>query len=179
MQSNEKYLELAKKLNELAKQGVGGEKENAKKMLDQLCEKHGITLDQIETEEEFIYDFKTSDNPKIFLQIVAKVCGWDRIQFYTCHKKGYESVKCTASEGVEIEAMFNFYMIKFKEDLKIFQDAFIQKNSLFPSGQNPHKIRIGDDGKTAEDRRKEKELAWKVANMTQGLDRHQFLKQIK
>lgn len=44
----EKYIELAKKLKELADRGTGGEKVNAEQQLTRLMEKHGITLEDIE-----------------------------------------------------------------------------------------------------------------------------------
>ncbi len=44
----DKALELARKLNELAKRGEGGEKINAESMLKKIMEKHGFTIDDIE-----------------------------------------------------------------------------------------------------------------------------------
>jgi hypothetical protein len=47
MESRTKILDKAKKLKELADRGIGGEKENAKIMLDKYMIKHNITESEI------------------------------------------------------------------------------------------------------------------------------------
>lgn len=46
-EERKKILDKAKKLKELADRGVGGEKENAKTMLDSFMSKHDIKLNEI------------------------------------------------------------------------------------------------------------------------------------
>ncbi len=46
-----KIITLAKKLHALAERGVGGEKINAEYKLKELCQKHNISLDDLESEE--------------------------------------------------------------------------------------------------------------------------------
>lgn len=47
MESRKKILDKAKKLKELADRGVGGEKINAKTILDNFMAKHNISIDEI------------------------------------------------------------------------------------------------------------------------------------
>jgi hypothetical protein len=47
-QERNKILDKAKKLKELADRGIGGEKENAKVMLEKYMLKHNITMNEIQ-----------------------------------------------------------------------------------------------------------------------------------
>ena len=69
MESRKKILDKAKKLKELAERGVGGEKENAKAMLEKYMFKHKIS-----DAEMYSYESTSSDYSKMtdeqFLKII-------------------------------------------------------------------------------------------------------------
>ena len=73
----EKNIELAKKLKALSDRGVGGEKINAEKLLNDLLKKHGLTIEDVEGEKTDVYCFKASGiYAQLLLQIIKRV-GFD------------------------------------------------------------------------------------------------------
>ena len=46
-----------KKLQELALRGVGGEAQNAQRVLEALCEKYGLTLEDLDQDAKVTYEF--------------------------------------------------------------------------------------------------------------------------
>ena len=69
-----KHIELAKKLKALADKGIGGEKVNAEKMLNDLLKKHNITIEDVEGEKTENYFFKVKpEDSNLFIQIVKRV----------------------------------------------------------------------------------------------------------
>jgi len=136
-----KQIELAKKLKALADKGVGGEKENAEKMLSDLMKKHNLTIEEIEGEVEGEYFFKIEQaDVMLWRQIVANVNykipkygEFPKSDIKKYHLKGNYLIKCTAAEFVEIESKFNFYKNLYKQELEVFYSAFIHANSLYSS----------------------------------------------
>ena len=74
MSDTEKIKAKLIKLFALARQGVGGEKENAKSVLDKLLTKHGLTLEDLDSEqaETIQCEFKFADalERKLLLQVI-------------------------------------------------------------------------------------------------------------
>lgn len=170
-----KYIELAKKLNELAKRGVGGEKDNATAMLNALMKKHKISMTDIEGEAVCRHYFSVNtQNSQFFAQIVGNVNRDLKNYRISGRGKLNRMVECNVAEGVEIRAKFNFYWKAYEEDLNIFYSAFIQKNKLYRANDPDEELEPGKP-MTIE----EKVRAYKIANMTEGLDRHNYLKQLK
>lgn len=133
-----KYIELAKKLKELADKGVGGERMNAQQQLHRLMEKHGFTIDDIESETEALRDFFVSiDGVRLYGQIVATVLG-QNVHFVTDEKKPMVfSIVTTASIHIEIQSKFDFYYKLYSDELRIFFSAFVGANGLFPKDATP------------------------------------------
>jgi DNA polymerase III delta prime subunit len=69
-----KHIELAKKLKVLSKRGIGGEKENAERMLSEIMTKYGLSDEDIEGEKlnEYYFNIEKSDN-KFWCQVVRHV----------------------------------------------------------------------------------------------------------
>jgi len=138
---DEKILSLLKKLDALAKRGIGGEKENAAERLSFLMKKYDITIDQIEGEIQSERSFMVSNEQRQFaVQVIASVCG-KRDTYMFVHEKKKKNraiiVSCTDYEFIEIEQRIAFYWEKYQEEMAIFYSAFIQKNKLFskPDGE--------------------------------------------
>jgi len=69
-----KIIDKAKKLKELADRGVGGEKENAKRMYDAYKKKHNITDEEVEGHnytDDFINQIKNMSDSEI-LELIGK-----------------------------------------------------------------------------------------------------------
>lgn len=128
--------ELIKKIKALADGGVGGEKENAQKLLAELMLKYNITEEEIAEETVKDFDFI---KPKFFMagelmvQVLYSVIGKEMRKnkgIYCWNRKHY--IRCTTAEFLEFEAKFNFYMFHFKKEAKRFYSAFVQANKIFP-----------------------------------------------
>ena len=126
-------IEKLRKLQTLSERGEGGEAENATKLLYQLMEKHGISLDEISNEvpKKQHYNHK-GINQKFVLQIIASEIG--NFSYYRQTgkgKKSYLHFTCTDSEFKFIVAKVNYYWKLLKEEQKLFFKAFIHSNDLY------------------------------------------------
>jgi hypothetical protein len=170
-----KHIELAKKLKALSEKGIGGEKITAEKMLNDLLKKYNITIEEIEGEKIQDYYFSVSENDfDLFNQIVKcvkysiKVYGRFPIKMIKDYSLGgNHSIKCTASEYVEVEAKFSLYKKLYREELKIFYSAFLKANGLLID--NPNKT---------EPTPEEIEKYRRVKEMSEKIKRGQYLKQL-
>lgn len=144
-----KHIDLAKKLKALSEKGVGGEKINAEKMLNDLMKKHNLTIEDIEGENKFDYFLKLKkEEEKLFNQIVKRVN--TEIPLYgefpakdikAFKLKGNFLIKCTASEYVEIESMFIVYNRLYKDELNIFYRAFCTANDLLVTSKDARSVK--------------------------------------
>ena len=128
---NNNKLELIKKLKALASGGVGGEKQNAIKMLERLQKKYDISDTEIETEEKKFREFTVPRFKlynKLFWQIMAT---YGISRYKKTRKRDVIKIECTASEQLEMLAKFQFYYIYFQKDIETFWLAFISKNELW------------------------------------------------
>lgn len=131
--------ERLKKLYALALRGVGGEKEQAVAILDKLIKKYGASLSELD--EEIIRDYEIAYSGaaecKILNQIVYKVTDEKGRAFslrYVASGRACRSrlrVKCTETQKIEIEFLFDFYKKLYKKELETFLLAFIQKHELY------------------------------------------------
>lgn len=183
----EKVLKLAQKLKALSDQGVGGEKDNATRMLIALCEKHGIPLSDI-TDDEPIQRFEIwkerdpSMEWKFFVQIAASVLGDDFMigRYRHNYKKGQKYaglrrcfIECTASQFLEIQAKHEFFWAHWQKEVKMFYQAFVQTNKLYTKA---------DPNKESEERDltpEELEELYRISQLMQGIDRKIFNKQLE
>lgn len=162
-----KIIDLCKKLNALAKQGVGGEKHNAAQMLQKLLEKHGITLDEIQENEMRAFKF-VPRNKKLFANVAASVVGAEYNMYSYRGQKGIW-MDLFPNQYLEIEAKYAFYQRAYNQELKRMVRAFIMRNDLYPQ-----------DGGTEQRELTSKELEelLQIYEMSKGLDRHHYNKQI-
>ena len=129
-----------KKLKALAERGIGGEKENAQALLEKLCEKYGISLDQIESSDErktrwFTFLRKPFHRKLLFQCIFKTIPDGDRKVYRRGIPPGQTSelgVDCTDAEAIEIELDYSFFSKCFESEIERFYDMFVQKNDIFP-----------------------------------------------
>lgn len=167
-----KIITLAKKLHELAKRGVDGEKQNALDMLEKMMHKHGITWDMLDENKRKERVFKMrQEQKKFFIQVVGSVCGAGvSIYSYNANKRRIIKrymVELTDMEFIEVQAKFDFYWTKYNEDMELFYSAFIQKNKLYPKPSEDDSDKYNTP-LTLE----EKQRIFKMLQMMDGLDRH-------
>lgn len=130
-------LSRLKRLKALAERGIGGEKENAQRLLDKLCEKYGILPREVEGSDErklrWFRFRKGAQFRKLLGQCIFKTVGKGRPTYKHTHSRIRElGTECTAAEGIEIELDYDFYADALKEEMTRLVEMFIQKNDLFP-----------------------------------------------
>ena len=139
MSAPELIIEKLRKVAALARSGVGGERENARRMLEEICAKHGLTLEQIESPEvkECRFAYRNDFERKLIYQIAAHVCGRDLVA-YNYRRRGRKvkviGVDLTAMQAADVETCFAHYRKVWAEQLesmmKDFFVAFVQKQGL-------------------------------------------------
>lgn len=130
-------LSRLKKLKALAERGIGGEKENSQMLLEKLCDKYGISIDEVESSDERkMHWFAYQRGPqfrKLLAQCIFKTIGKGRKTYKHTHIRERKlGTECTAAEAMEIELDYEFYAGAFKVEMTRLVEMFIQKNNLFP-----------------------------------------------
>lgn len=172
---NDSVLELIKKLKALADRGEGGEKNNAAEKMQQLMDKHGITWDMLDIDVKKRREFLIhKDDMKFFFQIISNVVGITNYSEYRDEARKAKRTyifQLTDLEYIEIETKYTYFLQKYKEDLKIFYTAFIQKNQLYR--------KANEDEERKPLTPEEKEELYKVMEMMSGMKKHQLQKQLE
>lgn len=167
----DKALILAKKLQELAQRGEGGEKHNAARLLQRLMKRHGLTEADLNSLDETYHEFKVPASlQSLFHQICASILGSKIYHANAYSRKGKKTilvVKTTSLFALEIRAQFNFYSAKLLEEQKVLLHAFIIKNHIFPN-----------DTERREPSKQEIEDARRAREMAAAIESAGYLKQI-
>lgn len=131
--TEQKNIELLKKLKALADRGAPGEKENAQRMLDRLIKKYGINERELDDEivEPYCFKHKTREERQLILQVLAHTNIIDKRRVYEYrNERGKIWVDCTKAESVQIGIEYDFFRAAWKEELDFFFTAFIQKHRI-------------------------------------------------
>jgi len=131
---DEKLMRRLEKILALAERGVGGEKETATRMLQNLLDKHGMTHEDLgvdlQKEERLKYG-REPFSKQLLVQIVLSVCGRSR-GIYTSNRLRYGIiVELSPHEKIEVELRYNLYRPSLKEQIDLAFSAFIHKHNLF------------------------------------------------
>lgn len=137
---------LLKKIRALAEHGVGGEAENAEKLLARMMKKYGISEAELDEETRVRHDFTYhgGEEKKILKQVVYKVTGGYTYELvYTASGRKVRTqlgADCTPAEKVEIEYLFDFYKRLWEKE----KDAFLvikTANLIYVDEKAPEEIR--------------------------------------
>lgn len=136
----DKILDRLKKIRKLAEYGsTDGEREAAQALLDKIINKYDIELCEISDDEEiedFDFDFHGHDEKVILMQVGYKVTGigtYYELRNRNTNRKIKTQIrkKCTKSQSIEIQILFEFYRDLWYEEKDYFMKAFVQKHRLF------------------------------------------------
>lgn len=132
------------KLLTLAKEGVGGERENAETLLDELLKRHGLTRGDLERADEPVrlYEFSVANklDRELLFQIAFSV-----LAVNTCTSRGKRSkvsIEMTAAQHAEVSLAFDIYRAQWRVETNRLMHAFIIKHELFGprnQGSQPRK----------------------------------------
>ena len=165
--------DLLRKIRALTEQGVGGERETAKEIMNRLMEKYGITELDIEAENTELHWFSYEKDAhrnllaQVIFMVTADGSTFSRLdalgrRIPSCRKIG---AHCTKAQMIEIEYAFGFYRDAYDEELESFYIAFINRHNLFP----PANACGGDSGLSHEQ-------LTKIEMMMRTMDRRQLRK---
>ena len=132
----EKLFEKLNKIEALAQSGIGGERENAQQLLDALCAKYGVTLDQLcdEKKEWIRFTIKDRLDEKLLMQIVAHVCKTNGCRFARTKNKRQNKdrwFELTKTQELDVRECYEHYRKLWLKNLDDVMSAFIQANSIF------------------------------------------------
>ncbi len=124
--------ERLKKILQLSIRGVDGERENAKRLLGTLLQKHGLTIADLSEEEKThcFFAVREKSDLDLLIQIVSKVTQSGSIGYR--HKGRQYIFELTAVQLVEVELLYSEYKRALAKEQAILFRAFIQKNRIFP-----------------------------------------------
>lgn len=124
------------KLKALMERGVGGEKENAEKILKKILKKQGKNFEEFvankdNKERTYIYSlkYKTQYEKQLLLQIIHYVLNSSTIRATSRNNTIYTQL--TAYQHIEITTIYTILKPKLKKELDITLKAFIIKNRIF------------------------------------------------
>lgn len=167
----EKEKLLIEKINKLAKEGVGGEKINAQKKLQELMVKFGIAEEDLESEEKKVFYYKIPKDEiqyRLFRQVV---CSFNPEIMATEPKNNKIGLQLTAEENIELQARLDFYLKQFEEELETLLIAFVHKHRIFVPNE-------AIDDKNDEEPMSPEKVA-KIVAMMSGMDDTDYKKQIE
>lgn len=130
----ESVIEKIRKVLQLASGGTGGERLAAQKKLNELLNKHGLTINDVndETIQTYWFPFRTKEEERLIMQIWGRVMQTSKLKGYKRGKSlGFELTKIQA---VDMECLFNAHKKEMKKHLEIALTAYFFSNDLAPSG---------------------------------------------
>lgn len=133
--SKAENFELMRKLKALADRGEGGERENARRLLNRLMDKYDVEEADLSDDvlEEHMFAYRNKHELTLLVQLFYKIAGDRKVYRYTSGKGKNSRVyaKCTKAEAVQVEVEYEFYRELWKEEVEWLMNAFIQKHRIF------------------------------------------------
>lgn len=157
------------KVLRLARQGVGGEKENAETLLTRMLRRHGLTvadLHELEGEPRDLMWLPVADDLEatVLQGLVRALFGRDRETWATAKSRKKLGINVTKAEAVSIEIAWEVYAKAWEEEQHVLCLAFLTKHRLFDSSPR-------DEGEQAELSEEELARAHRARAMIDVLER--------
>lgn len=164
----EKIADKLKKIKALAERGVGGEKETAMRMYEELKAKYEVEDEEIMLDAVTLhwFSFSTQQEKALLHQIFYMVTADPSYHHYTGKysrrkKLGHD---CTEIEAAEITLLYNFYKAELEREYEAFWIAFKCGNNLYPD-KNARCYKEDEEERPApersdEEKRMMKKAAW-------------------
>lgn len=148
-----KIIDKLKKLLALSERGIDGEAIAARRALESMLQKYGLTIDDIASYvcKERVFPYKDADERTLFCQILISVCGRDCEAFKkaTCNTKRKRLyVNLTDLQYIDVFNMYEFHKAHFrKEKKRLLRDcmsAYVNKHDIFDPNAEPTEINDAD-----------------------------------
>jgi hypothetical protein len=155
------------KILELAKRGVGGEKETAEKMLETLLTKYDLKIEDFEdkAKTECRIKFKGKFEKELAAQLLRKILNMNTFYISKAYKiKTYFYTQLTKLEFAEFMYLYEIFKPALHKHLKAAMTAFIWTNKLH--SDNPTAIEW--DTLTKEEKEQQMQ-AYKLTEVTKAI----------
>lgn len=138
--SSDQIIAKLMKLLALARNGVGGEKENAASVLEKLLAKHCLTIEDLDdaAEERTTYWFTpTGKSERVLLAqcVTATVAGWNGDIWSNKAERGAQGYDLTHAEHMQVSLMFDVHRRALKKHIekqrKLALLSYIHTNGLY------------------------------------------------
>ena len=160
----EKIAAKLKKIKALAERGVGGEKETAMRMYEDLKARYELEDEEIMLDAVTLhwFGYATELEEELLTQIFYKVTGGTTYHIYTgkYSRRKKRGCDCTEIEAAEITLLFNFYKAELKRELEAFMVAFRTPPTYFSRTGSPAAKYFPAPERTDEEKRMLKKAAW-------------------
>lgn len=136
--SDDKTKARMLKLLALARQGVGGEAQNAQTFLQKILDRHGMTMADLEDDQpthSATFTWKTKEERVILVQAIARAINADTFRYKQATGKKAIRVELTIAQRVEVDLSMQAYAPALEKHLKLALSAFIQKNGIYPDAK--------------------------------------------
>lgn len=130
----ETAVKKLQKIKALAQRGVGGEKESALALYEELKRKYDISDENVSDKLSIHwFKYKSKDDLRLLQQIVYMVTGSTEYYVDTASSKKEYGVECTELESVEIILNYDFYRREYEKETEKLWEAFRYKQHLYPN----------------------------------------------
>jgi hypothetical protein len=122
------------KIKALAEKGVGGERDNARRMLMSLMRKHGFTFDDLncETKVWTWFAVKTAHELRLLVQVVTMTTNpKPETQIHSKSKGRKHAFLLTPVEAADVRAAFGHFRSEWAREQEKMFFAFIQRHRIF------------------------------------------------
>jgi hypothetical protein len=136
MSNKDKAIELCKKLLVMSERGsTEGERRNARIALYKLLGKHKMKLSEIKPSEKMLvywFNFSDREHKQFTIQVISSVIGNMSGRAYVNRTK-LKSIGFELSEYEYYECLtkIDFFWNIYKEEKKLFYEAFVHKQKLY------------------------------------------------
>lgn len=174
---NEQYESIKSKLKKLlalAERGIGGEADNARRLLEKLCKEYGISLEGLLDEnkkEWYIFDIGRNEIYKaLFAQCYFSIINGESMPYRTISQSKI-AVELTAMQDAELIGLYEWHKDNFNKDLEDMKQniliAYCRKHHLYNDAMTD------DDAELTADERKR---LLKILFMQESLNDNQYHK---
>jgi hypothetical protein len=120
------------RIYELSERGTGGERDTAKRMLDALLARHGVTLDELVSEQVDWRRFKWSTpmERQLLNQVIFHVLQVNEFKSFHLPKNRWMEVKMTEAQAIDVRTLFLHWRKPLERHLQEAFEAFVHVNEI-------------------------------------------------
>lgn len=171
----EKIKAKLEKIKALAERGVGGEKETAIQMYEELKAKYEIEDEEIMQDEVTLhwFSYSTPDEERLLVQIFYAVTGSPQYHTYIgkYSRRKKRGCDCTELEALEITLRFEFYKREWEKEKEALWIAFRHSQQLFPDENTRVQEQEEEDEERPERTQEEKEMLRRAGLLAFGMEK--------